>query len=93
MENKTTRMMLHWTMEFEDGCNDLADNIDELTTWHGESIRENWRDDIRSFPEEYDRGYYALVGTPAIEKTIDWDWVAEEMNYWQFVRFLFEERP
>ncbi len=85
LANKATQMMLQWTMDFESGCYGRDDE-----TYRGDEIRSQWQEDIRLYSDDYDREYYALVATPAIEKTIDWDWIAEEMNYWEVARFLFE---
>lgn len=73
--NQATAKMLNWSILFHlDG-----QSSDTPPAWTGAKLREYWLDDIKEYSSDYDRGFYALVATPAIEATIDWDWIARKM--------------
>ena len=73
--NVATRKMLRWTIRFMDGT--LDDPEDD--PWTGEQLREYWMIDLREHPEDYDREQFPLIATPKIEKTIDYNWIAEQL--------------
>lgn len=73
--NQATAKMLYWSISFHlDG-----QSSDTPPAWTGAKLRRYWLDDIKGYSSDYDRGFYALVATPAIEATIDWDWIARKM--------------
>ena len=73
--NAATRVMLEYSILF------LTDGqtFDSKPVWTGKELREYWLDDIARYSEDYDRPYYALVATPAIETTINWRYIAKKL--------------
>ena len=73
--NQATAKMLYWSIAFHlEGM-----SSDTPPNWTGADLRQEWMLDIRVHPDDYDRGFYSLVATPAIEATIDWDWIARKL--------------
>jgi hypothetical protein len=73
--NQATAKMLYWSIEFHI----IGLSGDTRPAWTGALLRDAWLSDIRGHPSDYDRGFYSLVATPAIEATIDWKWIAGRM--------------
>lgn len=44
-----------------------------------DDCRDYWLSMLEDCPDAYEEDWYALVGVPAIEKTIDWEAVSEEV--------------
>ena len=60
----------HWSdMGFEDDYRADAADVEDFFT----RLMED-------FCDEYDQNWFALIATPAIQKTIDWEAVAESVN-------------
>jgi hypothetical protein len=73
--NQATAKMLYWSISFHL----VGLTSDSPPCWTGEDLRQEWLHDIRAYSSDYDRGYYPLVATPAIEATIDWEWIARKL--------------
>ena len=73
--NQATAKMLYWSIEFHI----VPFSSDTPPSWTGTLLREYWLEDIRAYSSDYDRVFYPLVATPAIEATIDWEWIARRM--------------
>ena len=72
--NTATLKMLEWTISFYEGL-----VFSHRPTFDGESIRQDWLEDMEQHPDDYDQEWFALVATKAIEATIDWDYIAQEL--------------
>ena len=74
--NRATEIMLEWSIKF------FLDGIgyDDDFKFSGEGLKEDWEDDIYNHSDEYDNEYFQLVATPNIAKTIDWNWIANELT-------------
>jgi hypothetical protein len=63
--NAATLKMYTYTVGTFDHCYDFV-NIDAEKYWLGA---------MEDFSEEYDEDWYALIATPAIRATINWDFI------------------
>ena len=60
----------HWSdMGFEDDYRAEAIHLEDYFTRM-----------MEDFCDDYDQNWFALIATPAIQKTIDWEAVAESVN-------------
>ena len=75
--NQATKIMLTWTILYESGC-----SYERGATFEAEGVKENWMEDMYNHGEEYDEEWFPLVATPSINKTIDWQFIADQLpNY------------
>jgi len=61
---------------------------DKEETVSAATIRDYYLRQLDDFSDCYDEEWYALIGTKAIEKTIDWQSIAEAVN--QQIASLFD---
>ena len=63
-------MMYNFTIaQYDDMCDDTIEIMDPRSFWEGM---------LNDFPDVYDCEWYALIGIPVVEKTINWDFITNK---------------
>ena len=71
--NKATLIMYQYTIDHYD--NMTCESYEDLDA---ESMADYWLRNMEENPENYDDEYYALIATPNIFRTINWDFIARK---------------
>jgi hypothetical protein len=58
-------------------CASEFDEYDEFNETP-EECRELWLNTLRQYSDKYDEAWFALIATPAIEKTINWQFIVQK---------------
>lgn len=72
MNSATYKMFINTVSQYDEVS---ADNEEEMTNPDNMNAGNFWYNMMNDFAEEYDADWYALVATPAIEGTIDWNMI------------------